>query len=114
MYLRAMDPERVPPKHFFLRLLPPRPTFPFDMTEDERRLMGEHGAYLRTALEAGRVLVYGPVLAEEGPFGMAVIEAVDEADARQFVEGDPTVRAGLNRFSLAPMRVGGERSRPAP
>jgi hypothetical protein len=31
-------------QHYFFKLIPPRPTFPHDMTDDERRLMDEHGA----------------------------------------------------------------------
>jgi hypothetical protein len=34
-----------PMPHFFCKLIAPRPTFPFDMNESEKALMGEHAAY---------------------------------------------------------------------
>lgn len=77
-----------------------------DMTEDERKLMQEHTAYTRSAFDAGKVLIYGPVMARSGAFGMAVFEVKDETEVRQFLENDPTVKAGLNRFEYHPMRVG--------
>lgn len=90
---------------FFLRLIPPRPTFHMDMSDDERRVMGEHAAYLKGHFDAGRVLIYGPVLAASGAFGMAVLHVADEAEARRIIDADPTVKAGLNRYELFPMPV---------
>ena len=68
--------------------------------------MKEHTAYTRSAFDAGKVLIYGPVMARSGAFGMAVFEVKDETEVRQFLENDPTVKAGLNRFEYHPMRVG--------
>ncbi len=95
---------------FFLKLIPPRPTFPFDMSADERRVMGEHAVYLRAQFDAGKVVVYGPVLDPSGAYGMAVLAVADEAEARRLLDADPTVRAGLNRYELAPMQVGAARA----
>jgi uncharacterized protein YciI len=94
---------------FFMKLVPPRPTFPFDMNDDEKRLMEEHAQYLKEHFDAGRILVYGPVLREGAPFGMACFHVTDEAEARRIMDGDPTVRAGLNRYEIWPMRVTGAR-----
>jgi uncharacterized protein len=100
-------------QHFFVRLIPPRPTFPFDMTSEERALMMEHVTYTHEKFAAGKVLIFGPVMAREGAFGMAVFEVADEAELRGIMEGDPTVRAGLNTFELHPMRIGAaQASRP--
>ena len=93
-------------QHFYLKLIPPRPTFPNDMTETERALMMEHVKYTHGQFAAGRVLIFGPVIAPDGAFGMAVFETADEAEVRAIMEEDPTVKAGLNRFEVYPMRVG--------
>jgi uncharacterized protein YciI len=93
-------------QHFFVKLIPPRATFPMDMTPEERVLMQEHSRYTRERFDAGKILLYGPVMAQGGAFGMAVFEAVDEAEVRQVLENDPTVLAGLNKFEIHPMRVG--------
>jgi hypothetical protein len=47
-------------QHYFFKLVPPRPTFTQDMTDDERRLMDEHGRYFQEHFAAGRVLLFGP------------------------------------------------------
>jgi|SRR5580698_3245689 uncharacterized protein YciI len=99
-------------KHFFAKLIPPRPTFPVDMTDDERAHMREHVAYFGGLFAQGKVLIYGPVMDAESAFGMGVVEAESEAAARALLEADPTVRSGMNRFTLAPMIVGAARAHP--
>jgi uncharacterized protein len=93
-------------QHYFAKLIPPRPTFPMDMTSEERALMMEHVKYTQEKFAAGKVLIFGPVLAREGAFGISVFEVADEAELREILENDPTVRGGLNRFELHPMRLG--------
>jgi uncharacterized protein YciI len=93
-------------QNYFVKLIPPRPTFPMDMSADERALMMEHVKYMQEKFAAGKVLIFGPVMAPEGAFGMAVLEGTDEAELRAILENDPTVRANLNKFELHPMRLG--------
>lgn len=94
-------------QHYCLRLLPPRPTFISDMAEDEKALMQEHATYMRELFTAGKVLLYGPVMAAAGAFGLGVFAVDCEAEARQIIENDPTIRAGMNTFELSPMMVAG-------
>ncbi|HXY50910.1 MAG TPA: YciI family protein [Terriglobales bacterium] len=98
-------------RHFYFKLIPPRPTFPYDITEDEKALMDKHGAYFQQEFDAGKLLLYGPVMAPQGAFGLGILEVVDEAEARRFGENDPSVHAGLNRFELYPMQVAACRAR---
>jgi hypothetical protein len=45
---------------FAVRLMPPRPSFPLDMTSDERATMRDHVGYRsRPALEERRIAVCG-------------------------------------------------------
>jgi hypothetical protein len=46
------------------------------------------------------VLLYGPVVSPAGTFGMAVFAVADEAEVREVLENDPTVRGGLNTFEV--------------
>jgi len=92
-------------QHYFFKLIPPRSTFPHDITDAEARLMDEHSRYFHEQFAAGKLLLYGPVMATDGAFGLAVLEVDSEEEARQFGEGDPSVKAGLNRFEFHPMRV---------
>jgi uncharacterized protein len=77
-----------------------------DITPEEKLLMQEHVRYTRQSFDAGKILIYGPVMAPGGAFGMAVFEVADEAEVRRVLESDPTVLAGLNKFEIHPMRVG--------
>lgn len=99
---------------FFLKLHPPRPTFAHDMSADERALMLQHVAYMKDWFTRGKVLVYGPVLDPESSFGMAVMDATDEAEVQQLIAGDPTIQAGLNHYTFAPMMVGGAQAPRSP
>ena len=103
----------MPEQHFFLKLIPPRSTFPQDITEAEARLMDEHARYFAEQFAAGKLFLYGPVLARGGAFGLAVLEVNTEKEAWKFGEDDPSVKAGLNRFEVHPMRVTNARARSA-
>ena len=99
-------------QHYFARLIPPRPTFPFDITAEERAVMMEHVKYTHEKFAAGKVLIFGPVIAREGAFGMAVFEVADEAELREIVDNDPSVLAGLNKFEWHPMKLGAAQGSP--
>jgi uncharacterized protein YciI len=92
-------------QQFFFRLIPPRPTFAEDMDDEEQELMRQHVTYVGEFFDSGAVLAYGPVLDPEGSFGIALLEVRDHDEAVKFAENDPTVLAGLNRYSIAPMHV---------
>jgi len=92
---------------FFLKLIPPRPTFAMDMNEYERGLMMQHVTYFGKLFAEKRVLIYGPVMAAEGFFGMGVFQVANETEAKAIMDNDPTILAGLNRYEVAPMRIGG-------
>lgn len=99
----------MPTQHYFFKLIAPRPTFPQDMTEQERQLMAEHGKYCQEHFERGKLLLFGPVMASEGAFGIGVLQVESEEEARQFGEGDPSVRGGMNKFEIHPMKVSAAR-----
>ena len=88
------------------RLISPRPTFPMDMTESERKVMGEHVAYWTALRDKGIAIVFGPVLDPKGVWGVAVVETSDEATARSLLANDPVEKAGLGRIEIYPMGPG--------
>jgi len=98
-------------QYFYVRLIPPRPTFASDMNADERALMQQHAIYFRGLFDQGKVLIFGPVLDPRDNFGMAVLEVNDLAEAESLLAQDPTALAGLNRFRISPMVVGAARAR---
>jgi uncharacterized protein len=82
---------------------PPRATFMEDATPEELEIMGEHFEYLKSLLEAGKLILAGPSL--EPAFGVIVLEAESEEEARRLVEADPSVAAGLQTPELHPFRA---------
>jgi uncharacterized protein YciI len=90
---------------FLLKLIPPRPTFATDMTPEESAVMQKHAAYWAEIFKTGKVLIIGPVLDPRGLWGMAVLETDSLADAQQMAGNDPSVKSGLNKVELSPMRV---------
>jgi uncharacterized protein YciI len=92
--------------HFFCKLIAPRPTFAFDMNEAEKALMGQHAAYWTQMLNDGAVVVFGPVMDPGGPFGMGIMDAADETEAKRRADADPVMKAGIGfRIEIMPMRA---------
>jgi uncharacterized protein len=79
---------------FLCRLNPPRPSFPADMTDDERALMREHAAYWSGLLDEGRVVAFGPVADPAGAWGVSVIDVADEAAVQHLIAADPVKLRG--------------------
>jgi len=89
---------------FHCRLIPPRPDFAFTMTEEERALMGRHADYLRDKLREGVMIIAGPVADPAGPWGLLILRAGSEAEARAITDGDPVARSGRGfRYEILPM-----------
>ena len=93
-------PQAPAKKHFVVRLIPPRPTFAADMTEEERAIMAAHGAYWRGLMNRGIALLFGPVLDPAGVWGLGILEAKDSDAARGLAADDPAIKSGLNRAEI--------------
>ena len=91
---------------FVFRLKAPRPNFALDMTDEEREIMGRHAAYWRPYIEAGRMVVFGPVLDGSGSWGLGVVEADDEEEIHRFAAGDPVVVTGTAEMEVGKMLAG--------
>jgi uncharacterized protein YciI len=91
---------------FVFRLQAPRPTFALDMTDEEREVMGRHAAYWQPLVQAGRMVVFGPVLDGTGSWGLGVVEADDEDEIRAFTAGDPVVTTGTATIEVGTMLAG--------
>jgi uncharacterized protein YciI len=96
---------------FVFRLKAPRPTFALDMTEEEREIMGRHAAYWQPMIDAGRMVIFGPVLDGSGSWGLGVVEADDEEEIRAFAAGDPVVTTGTAQMEVGKMLAGFVRPR---
>lgn len=107
-YLRPAAPP--PPlqgdgwTYYVLKLLPPRASFMFDMTADERAMMMDHAQYWQTLMTKGNVVVFGPVADPSQPYGIGIIRARSEQELSALTSADPAVTAGRGlRHEIAPM-----------
>ena len=100
-------------QHFFIKLIPPRPTFPQDMTDSEREIMQRHIGYWKKLVENRTAIVFGPVFDPAGGYGMGIVEVTDKEEANDILANDPTILANCNcncncnfSFEIFPMRIG--------
>ncbi len=91
---------------YVLRLIAPRPDFAMSMTDEERAIMGRHAAHWQPYLDAGRMVVFGPILDDTGSYGLAVVEIDDEDALRAHADADPVVTTGTARFEIGRMLQG--------
>jgi uncharacterized protein YciI len=91
---------------FVFRLISPRPTFALDMTDHEREIMTRHAAHWQPYLDAGQMVVFGPILDNTGSWGLGVIEVDDEQELRSFAERDPVVTTGTGKIEIGSMLGG--------
>lgn len=91
---------------YLYRIRPARPGFFDGPTPSEELAVGEHFAYLQELTRRQVVLLAGRTL-NDGPtaFGIVVLEAASEAEARQIAFSDPAVRAGVFVADLFPYRT---------
>jgi hypothetical protein len=79
--------------HYFLKLIPPRPTFAQDLTPDEAALMQAHAGYWHGMMERGLAAAFGLVGDPAGAYGVGIIEIEDGADVHALAAQDPTILA---------------------
>ncbi len=66
--------------------------------------MGEHADYWRKLSRAGHAVAVGPVFDPKGPWGLAIVETENEAEAEAFAAADPIIGAALGfRYEVAPI-----------
>lgn len=90
-------------KCFFLKLIPPRPSFTKDMSDAERSVMLQHVAYWTPYVQDGTVIVLGPVMDPKGGYGIAVVRVDTDEQLNQLLANDPA--NGMNSYEAYPMRA---------
>ncbi|WP_121811599.1 YciI family protein [Mucilaginibacter kameinonensis] len=87
-------------KHYVIKLIGKRPTFPNDMTEDERLIMQAHSEYLKGKMKEGLVLIFGPVFDPKGVYGLGIVVVDDEAQVQEIIANDPANALGTYEVAL--------------
>lgn len=72
-------------------------------SDEQRVVVGEHSDWLEAPYAEGRVRFAGRCY--DGPFGLVVLDADSEEEARSLMEADPSVRNGVQSAELYPFNV---------
>jgi uncharacterized protein YciI len=86
-------------------LRPAREEMPFDPTEEEARIVGEHYEYLKRLHAEGRLVLAGPSAVPGDTFGLGIFDQGDRADVEAIVAADPAVTSGIMTAEIRPYRI---------
>lgn len=89
--------------HYLITYLPPRANFAAEATAEESAVIERHFEYLKLQEDKGRLILAGRV--EDSRFGIAVIGAASEKEARGIMENDPAFKEGVFKGELLPFRL---------
>jgi uncharacterized protein YciI len=78
-------------------------SFMSQATPEQRAVFEAHGEWLEERYAEGQVLFAGRCY--DGPFGLVVLDAADEDEARRLMESDPSVREGVQTAELYPFKT---------
>jgi uncharacterized protein len=82
-------------------------------TQKENEAVGKHFARLADATKQGKVIFAGRTTEPlDATFGLVVFEAENEVAARQFMESDPAIVAGVMSATLHPYALALQRKAP--
>lgn len=87
-------------KSYLVKLIGTREGWPEKMTDNEKRIMGEHFLYLKELTLKGKVLMAGPVFDE---FGLIVLRVSGEDEAREIMAAEPSVAQGVHTYEMTEM-----------
>lgn len=96
------------PKQEFIYILKPREDLLLEenLTDKENEAVDRHFAYLEKLKELGILILAGKTKGmDEKTFGIVVLEAENEMEARKRMEEDPGVYTGIMRGELFPYHV---------
>jgi uncharacterized protein YciI len=93
-------------QYFYAVIKPYRQDFIINPKEKEEQIMSDHFLYLKSLLKQKKLYLAGPTLISEDPFGLIILEAETEEEARELLENDPSVKAGIQEITdFRPIRL---------
>jgi len=92
--------------HFYAIIRPYRQDFIINSDKEEEKIMLDHFNYLKSLLNQNKICLAGPTLIPEDPFGLVIFETEDAEEARQLLDNDPSVKAGIQKIvDFRPIRL---------
>jgi uncharacterized protein YciI len=101
-----MESEMTKKNHFYAIIQPYRQDFLTNPKKEEEEIMIKHFNYLKLLMNQKKLYLAGPTLIPEDPFGLVIFETDDADEARQLLENDPSVKAGIQKIAdFRPIRL---------
>ena len=98
--------QSAPQRQFLLRIEPLRKDFTIqNMTEAEKPVLAQHGAYLKALQEKGVLTFAGQVFDPKGLWGIIVVNAPDAETAQHILNDDPSIKSKIFQGEAIPFRV---------
>ena len=92
--------------HYYGIIRPRRKDFITHPLKEDESIMGDHFLYLKDLLESKKLVLAGPTLIKDDPFGVMVFETESLDEARELLQNDPSVRKGIQIIDdLRPIRL---------
>jgi uncharacterized protein YciI len=93
-------------QYFYAIIKPYRQDFIINPKEEEEQIMSDHFFYLKSLLKQKKLYLAGPTLISEDPFGLIILEGKTEEEARNLLDKDPSVKAGIQQITdFRPIRL---------
>jgi uncharacterized protein len=90
---------------FLVFLRPARAEMPFEPTEEESRVVGEHYDYLVSLRDQGKLVVAGPSIVPGDTIGIGVLTVDERDEVEAIVAADPAVSSGVMTAEIRPLRI---------
>ncbi|MFZ6719713.1 YciI family protein [Undibacterium sp. Ji49W] len=85
-------------KYYLCKFIPPRADFLATMSDEEKKLMRQHGDFLNDFLEKGLIVAHGPVIEANGGYGVSLYQIADDQDISLLTSEDPIVKNGVGHY----------------
>ncbi len=90
-------------QQYLAYLIGTRADWPDNMTESEGKIMTKHFCYLKDLVAKKKVILAGPCF--ELRKGIVILQTESRQEARTIMDNDPSVKQGLHRYEIYPMKV---------
>jgi uncharacterized protein YciI len=92
--------------HYYGIIKPQRKDFITNPNKEEEEIMVKHFNYLKDLLDSKKLVLAGPTLIKNDPFGVMIFETETLEEARNLMLNDPSVKANIQIiFDLRPIRL---------
>ena len=93
-------------EHYIAIIKPEKEDFMQNWTEEDERIMGEHFEYLKSLQKEKKLVIAGPALNEQKPFGLVILHCDSLEEANEIMKNDPSVKSGIQNLKLVePFRL---------